>query len=233
MTDSNIEISPEIGTETEIKEPSQKKTRAKRVTTPKKIDTISSLQSIRNSMEAEADNFLAEIDVPPVIDTMSEENCEIVINKYATKNNCTPSQAAVAITLLVQNGGTNLSKKPITRVVNDKRFDLTDLREVIKEVDKNGTVRKFAKGIRDIIIEIALLNNWSGPLKNSLKINNPAVEITEELGPWCLEIHADNPECPQIIKEALIRREEQLKATQIKASLPNKPRNQRGKKKKR
>ncbi len=58
----------------------------------------------------------------------------------------------------------------------------------------------------------------------------PNLEIPDNLSIWCLEVHSDNPKCPQSIKECLIRREEQLKASQqmqLQKANP-KPRNQRG-----
>jgi hypothetical protein len=192
----------------------------------------SALNDLLQSVNSNKEKFTATVDIPQVMDTMSQENCENVLEKYANKNNCTTEEAVIAITLLVQNGGTNLSKKSLSRTVNNKVFTLEDLRAIIKEVEKNGTVRKFAKGIRDIIINIAIINKWTGPLKNNLKINNPNVEITEELGYWCLEIHSDNINCPQLIKEALIRREEQLRLAQNQAGVQSKPRKLRGSKQK-
>jgi hypothetical protein len=172
--------------------------------------------------------FTAVVDIPEVQDTMNPADCDSIIDKYAYKNNSSREDAVIAITLLVQNGGTNQSKKTLNRTVNGKKYSLEDLRAVIKEVNKTGTVRKFAKGIRDIIAQIATVNKWSGPLKNNLKINNPNLEITEVMGYWCLEIHSDNPKCPQAIKEALIRREEQLKVAQSQAITQSKPRSKRG-----
>ena len=182
------------------------------------------------SVKQGTDSYKVTIDSPLNLDVMNPEDCSLIIKRYAEKNKCAPKLAAIAITLLVQNGGTNTSKKSLKRIVEDKEFTLEDLRTIIKEVDKTGTVRKFAKGIRSIIIEIAKTNSWSGPLRNNLKINNPNLEIKDEYSPWCLEIQSDNPDCPSVIKEALIRREEQLKIAQGQAISSSKPRNQRGKK---
>ena len=105
------------------------------------------------SVKQGTDSYKVTIDSPLNLDVMNPEDCSLIIKRYAEKNKCAPKLAAIAITLLVQNGGTNTSKKSLKRIVEDKEFTLEDLRTIIKEVDKTGTVRKFAKGIRSIIIE--------------------------------------------------------------------------------
>jgi hypothetical protein len=195
---------------------------------PKGIDTI--MQSIQNDRE----KFKVTVDIPPAVDMLPEETCNSILNQMAIKNNCSLELATIGTVLLIQNGGTNLSKKSLKSTIYETTFCIDDLRAIIKSTDRTATVRKFAKSIRDIIISISEINGWPGPLRNTIKINNPNLEIPDNLSIWCLEVHSDNPKCPQIIKECLIRREEQLKASQqmqLQKGNP-KPRNQRGKGKK-
>lgn len=168
---------------------------------------------------------------PQVIDTLSPDNCIDIINNFALKSKCTQEEAIIGITYLIQHGGTNLSKKSLKIHFGETIFTIDTLREVVKEVEKTATVRKFAKGIRDLIICVAKINRWPGPLRNNIKINNPNQEIREEDAIWCLEVHSDNPKCPTLIRECLIRREEQLRANQNNSNskTQNGPRKGRGK----
>lgn len=145
---------------------------------------------------------------------------------------------AAGITKLVQDGGTNQTKRSLTVNVGNANFDLGNLREVLKSIDRNLTVRKFAKGARDLIIKIALTNKWPGPLTKDLTRINPNLSITQEIAPWCNEIHSDNYKCPNEIRDALIRREEQFRIlTTQREGKPKsqnvKPRSQRGRKRNR
>lgn len=91
--------------------------------------------------------------------------------------------------------------------------------------------------MRDVIIEVSTINEWPGPLCKEVVRVMPNIKITKELAPWCNEIHSDNYNCPPEIREALIRREEQLKIlfknkTTSTGFKEKKERKQRGKKSK-
>jgi hypothetical protein len=198
----------------------------------KNDSTPFSLSKMQNIIKENPMAYVVTVEAVAVDDMLPQDLCTQIINKYAIKNKVSPESATVGISCLIQMGGTNLSKKTLTRTIGDVTYDINDLRAIIKEVDKTGTVRKFAKGIRDIVVDIASLNKWAGPLRNDLRTKNPNLDITEDMGPWCLEVHSDNPSCPQGIKEALIRREEQLKLLQQESIKTPKSRKQRGKGKK-
>lgn len=169
------------------------------------------LASLVNSVTTEADKYKFQAAETKASDSMDPNQCLEVLTKYSQLHSI-PIEATIAgITKLVQDGGTNQSKKSLTVTVGDYEFDLSKLRNILKSIDKNLTVRKFAKGARDLIIQVAILNGWAGPLLKELSRSQPNLSIPPSLAPWCLEIHSDNYACPNEIRDALVRREEQLK----------------------
>lgn len=165
-------------------------------------------------------------------DFLESEECIQIIKKYAALHNLPFDLTIAGITKLIQNGGTNQSKQNLIVKVNNVDFELNKLRNILQSHNKTLTVRKFAKGARNLIISIALNNNWPGPLTKELARINPNLKITPEIAPWCNEIHSDNYECPNEIRDALIRREEQLKLLFNAVNKSNqKPRKERGKQK--
>lgn len=107
---------------------------------------------------------------------MPEYQCAIVVNNYAENNQIPVKLAIVGITKLIQDGGTNQSKKGLTVTVGNHSFELSKLRSIITAIDKTSSVKKFAKGYRDIIANIASLNKWPGPLAKDIKRNNPDID---------------------------------------------------------
>jgi hypothetical protein len=190
-----------------------------------------SIEDLLHNINQNQDSYIVSTPPPQIIDSLSSELCTDIINDFAIKSKCTQGKAIIGITYLIQHGGTNISKKSLKITIADTIFTIDSLREAVKNAEKTATVRKFAKGIRDLVVPIAKLNHWTGPLKNNLKINNPNLEIQEEDAIWCLEVHSDNPKCPTLIRECLIRREEQLKANQSNSNskTQNSPRKGRGK----
>jgi hypothetical protein len=187
---------------------------------------ISSMDSLLKETKKESD-FKFEVTESATQDVMSELECLRVMEQFANNNNVTIKHGNAGITKLVQDGGTNQSKKSLTVEVGNVVFDITSLRNTIQLVKKGGTVRQFAKGSRDLIAKIASINSWPGPLTKDLKRINPDLDISQADSVWCNEIHTDNhsnKDCPTVIRDALIRREEQLRFSQKNA--PKAPRQQ-------
>jgi hypothetical protein len=176
------------------------------------------------------DKYLFESEESIQTDYLESEECMSIIKKYTTLYDVPFDIALAGITKLVQNGGTNQSKQNLIVKVNNTEFDLNKFRSLLQSHNKTLTVRKFAKGARKLIVSIAINNQWPGPLTKELARINANLIITPELAPWCNEIHSDNNECPNEIRDALIRREEQLKLLFNAVSKSNqKPRKLRGK----
>jgi hypothetical protein len=199
---------------------------------PKKNEMENYIDSIKNDPE----KGVYEVTDTRVPDFIPAEKCWEIIKKYAEINQLDIDTALAGITALIQKGGTNQSKKGLTVQIGNTSFDLNKFRQLLTNMDSKFTVRKFAKGIRKIIILISQKNKWEGPLAKELLRVNPNLNITPELAPWCNEIHSDNYDCPNEIRDALIRREEQYKIiarnkTQQTQQPNKKPRKTRGKKK--
>ncbi len=136
-----------------------------------------------------------------------------IVKAFAEKYKTTTQTALAGITKLVQDGGTNASKKQLKRTVNRVEFDIADLRSAITFHHKSGTVRKLAKSLRSSIAYIAAINNWPGPLVRDLLRAEPQLDISLQEEIYCCEIHSDNynPDVPARIREALQRREQKLR----------------------
>lgn len=177
--------------------------------------------SMINDISEDSTKYKFEVTETKTLDSMEPEQCLEVIQKYSTMHNLPLELTIAGITKLIQDGGTNQSKKNLTVLISNKEFELNKLRDILKSIDKTYTVRKFAKGARDIIIKVALINEWPGPLTKELSRVNQNLTITPSLAPWCLEIHSDNYNCPNEIRDALVRREEQLKLFLKTREVPN------------
>lgn len=153
-----------------------------------------------------------------------------IVQAYAIQNDVTEKTALMAITRLVQEGGTNSSKPNLKKSINGHIFDLNDLRKQIQVHSKTGTVRKLAKTLRNIIAHIALINNYPGPLFKDLIRTEPELKITQRESIFCNEIHSDNynVNVPPKIREALQRRETLLREQRLQIP-PTKPRRKGGK----
>jgi hypothetical protein len=169
------------------------------------------MEQIINDINQNKNKYIYDSEETIQTDYLDPNECISIITKYTTLHDIPFDLAIAGITKLIQNGGTNQSKQNLIVKVNNKEFELNKFRSILQSHSKTLTVRKFAKGARKLIITIALNNKWPGPLTKELSRINPNLTITPELAPWCNEIHSDNYECPNEIRDALIRREEQLK----------------------
>lgn len=207
---------------------------------PKRSSTNStqeknSNQEFKKLLNTPTENFKYEAKENKIYDFLTEEECVDVINKFATLNNLPIPLAIAGITKLIQDGGTNQSKKNLTVTIGETSFELNNFRSILQSKNKTYTVRKFAKGARDLIIKVSIINQWPGPLVKDLMRIQPNLTISQETAPWCNEIHSDNLNCPHEIRDALIRREEQYKLAFKVQKKPVKqqkkqPRRKRGKK---
>lgn len=148
-----------------------------------------------------------------------------IILDFSNKYNTDQLTALVAITKIIQDGGTNACIQNMTRKIKGIEFELSDLRQVIKLHDEFGTVRKLAKSIRKIIVTIARTNNWPGPLYKDLQRINPTMIISNADAVWCSEFNSDNydPNMPAKIREALQQREQRIREDRNKYFFQRKP----------
>jgi hypothetical protein len=147
-------------------------------------------------------------------DTIPFDITQKIILAYADKYGISSNIAIHGIARLVQDGGTNASKKQLKRNISGVTFDINDLRATITYHHRNGTVRKLAKTIRNEIAAIALHNEWHGPLVKDIQRTSPSLSLTALDKVFCNEIHSDNyhPNVPAKVREALQRREDKIKS---------------------
>lgn len=155
-----------------------------------------------------------------------------IVEGFAKHYKVPQNVALMAITRLVQDGGTNSSKPNLKRNVQGITFDLEELRRQIQIHTKTGTVRKLAKTIRNVIAHISLINQYPGPLYRDLQRTEPTLQINSNDAVFCNEIHSDNYDVmvPPQVREALQRRETRLREQRLLAG-QDKPNRKGGKKK--
>ncbi len=192
--------------------------------------------SIIKDIESTPDSFKVQIKKDETIpeDTIPLETAKVIIQAYAVLNKTTLKQALVGITYLVQEGGTNSSKKNLIRTVDGVPFDINQLRTVIRNNSTTGTVRQLAKTLRNEIAKISSINNWPGTLYKEINRISPEV-INSADCVYCCEIYSDcyEPYMPAKIRELLQQRERDIMETQKKTrDIKRTPPKGKGKKKK-
>lgn len=214
---------------------SQQPTPAENPTTTDNLLEIENIELLSTKLSIQ--EITAKVDPVEEIpkDVLSTETTKRIIRDFAQKNQTTITNALIGITKLVQDGGTNSGKPRFSVTINEIKFDLGDLRNIIKLHTPEGTVRKLAKTLRETIAYIAVTNSWSGPLYKELQRQDPTYRIEAVDTPYCCEIHTDNysTSVPPKIREALQERERRLRETleKRKIQIPkNKTKNKKNKK---
>lgn len=166
-------------------------------------------------------------------DMIPRDVANTIVSAYAVLNKTDFKTAMVGITYLIQEGGTNSSKINLTRTVNNIPFNINDLRTVIRNNYKGGTVRQLAKTLRKAIANISIINSWPGTLLREIN-RISTTPIASEDAPFCCEIYSDfyDPIMPPRIRELLQQREREILDAQKTIRLNKKSPSKGGKKKK-
>ena len=192
--------------------------------------------SILKDIVSTPDSFKSQINKDEIVpeDTIPLETAKVIIQAYAVLNKTSVKDALVGLTYLVQEGGTNSSKKNLIRTVNGVAFDVNQLRTVIRNNSTTGTVRQLAKTLRNEIAKIASINNWPGTLYKEINRISPEL-ISSADCVYCCEIFSDcyDSYMPAKIRELLQQRERDIMDTQKKTrDIKRKPPKGKGKNKK-
>ncbi len=189
------------------------------------METLDINKLTLEQLNAEIENAKEDLQVETVEDQKSkdefnEKTTKEIIISFANKYNVDHKTALIAITKLIQDGGTNLGRPNMTKSIKGINFELADLRQVIKLHERFGTVRKLAKSLRRIIAIIAKENNWPGTLHKDLLRLNPSLTISREDSVYCSEFNVDNyePDMPAKIREAIQQREQKIRDEKFKYS---------------
>ena len=98
---------------------------------------------------------------------LTEEACDTIMDKIIEKHKCNSEQAFIAITTILQQGGTNKGAGNNTKY-SSSAINLTaqDLQNIINSVSKNATNRQYARALADNIAQVALILEIEGDLAN-------------------------------------------------------------------
>lgn len=154
-------------------------------------------------LEAIAKEIATNTSNSRTINQLTEEACDAIIEKIIEKNNCTAEQAFIAITTILQQGGTNKGAGNNSKY-SSNAITLTaqDLQNIINTVAKNATNRQFARTMADDIAQIALHAGIEGDLANQMRFEYPDLTSTEAV--WCSNFQTTNQNCPDRVREWLV-----------------------------
>jgi hypothetical protein len=145
-----------------------------------------------------------KFEAPPT-DKLTPEECEQVIDRYAQHYKLTVQQAAHSISYWCQMGGYVKSvpnrKFNINRVCDE---ELDTLRNIVKLVRPNGTVRQLARALAKIIVKYASHYDYYGHLAKNLKTFRPGLEGNNLI--YACEFYFGLDFTPNLINEALAER---------------------------
>jgi|JI91814BRNA_FD_contig_123_69701_length_3523_multi_3_in_0_out_1_1 hypothetical protein len=140
---------------------------------------------------------------------VSEAESKKLITAVASEANVTEDQAALALAIICQKGGT--SKKAqgtIYAIVDGTKIDLNLVRRVMKDRTLNFTLRQFARTLATEIYTICAHFGIEGDLSKKIARNRP--EITTDEKYWLSNFQMDNPNCPINVRELLMNHYESL-----------------------
>lgn len=142
------------------------------------------------------------------IDTPTEDVCDkifgrIIKRKAMAKSQVAEGDALVAISILIQQGGTSPSKPGKARIViGDSYISMEEIREACSK--HQVTVRQFARGIGSSIVEVLLALKEKAPAGNlakQMKAEVPDLSAEEEV--WVSDFNTYNLDCPERIRDWL------------------------------
>lgn len=138
-----------------------------------------------------------------VINLLTDEVCNQIIDKITEKYNLTIDQTFIVLTGLLQRGGTNKGAGSNTKFsLNTINFSAQDLQNIINSVSKNSTNRQFARAMSNEIADVALILGIEGDLANQMRFEYPDLTLTEAV--WCSNFQTTNKRCPDRVREWLV-----------------------------
>ena len=136
-----------------------------------------------------------------ITEKIADKIIEEIKNKLKTESK---EEALVLITGILQKGGSNKNAINIVKFeYNNKTLTAQELQQAIHKIQKNTTIRQFAKTIADDIAKIALLLEMEGDLSNQIKYEYPNLPLEEMV--WCSNFQTTNPNCPAKIRNWLVK----------------------------
>jgi len=182
------------------------------------LENFKSKTSADYSAEAKGEELQPYI--PPPTDRFTLEEATEVLIKYQKAFRLSPNQAINSITYWLQSGGYVKSVPNRKETINFKDVpeDLDTLRQIVKDVRSNGTLRQLARAIAQQLSIVAIANGYAGHLFKSLQVINPQIEGADTI--YCCEYYQGLPFTPVIVNAALSERSKNRQV--VKRPSPNK-----------
>jgi len=138
-----------------------------------------------------------------ITNVLSESICDEILEKLKEKYGFEDAEVFVAITVVLQQGGTNkAARNNIKFTLNNKSLTAQDLQNTINVVKKNATNRQFARALANEIAQVALQLNIEGDLANQMRFEFP--DLTQEEAVWCSNFQTTNSQCPKRVRDWLV-----------------------------
>lgn len=140
---------------------------------------------------------------PTAAALISKTESERLIGDVATELRGSEDEAALALSIICQKGGT--SKKAqgtVYAIVNGKKIDLNTIRKIMREKSHNFTLRQWARTNATEIYEVNQHFGIEGDLAKKIARNKP--EVTQDERYWLSNFQMDNPNCPQNVRDMLM-----------------------------
>ena len=137
----------------------------------------------------DADNVIASISnkkyITPPSDRFTPEEVQSTAKKYNARHGLTIPETFNSFAYFLQRGGYIAGVTNIVAKVNGKKKEtLQLLREVVKEVRPNGTLKQLARPISKIILKFSQQQNYVGHFPYKLRELDPSL-TTEDLDLAC------------------------------------------------
>lgn len=132
---------------------------------------------------------------------ITKNQAEIIIENFAEQQKLSKNQAKVAISILLQSGGTAKSCDGNLSInIFGQTIKLAYLRKSLAESRCKGFERKLAKCMADEIAMICTSLKLPGNLTNKIKRLNPDRQFKLEETVWLSDFQVDNENCPELLR---------------------------------
>jgi len=135
---------------------------------------------------------------------ISEQLCKkIVAEVNRVKELGSENKAMVLIAGLMQSGGSNRGAgNSISYSLFNVTLNASEFGRLCKDVG-GGTPRQFCRTMGTEIARAASLIQEEGDLARQMKIDHPNLSLDEAI--WCSNFQSLNPECPEYVRQWLVR----------------------------
>jgi hypothetical protein len=145
-------------------------------------------------------NFNEEVN-PPRSLQLTKTQADTIIDKFAQQQKLNINQAKVAISILLQSGGTAKGCDGNLNInIFGQTIKLAYLRKALAEAKCKGYERKLAKFMANDIAMVCTTLKLPGNLTNKIRRLNPDRQFKLEETVWLSDFQVDNEDCPELLR---------------------------------